>query len=75
MDEIRERIIKIEVEVESLYRSVERLSSSAIALQGEVTGIQRNLTQIKYFALGAVVLMSADKVGLLKVVGLMFGGI
>jgi len=75
MDEIRERIIKIEVEVESLYRSVERLSSSAIALQGEVSGIQRNLTQIKYFALGAVVLMSADKVGLLKVVGLMFGGI
>jgi hypothetical protein len=75
VDDIKERIIKIEVEVESLYKSVERLSSSAIALQGEVAGIQRNLTQIKYFALGAVVLMSADKVGLLKAVGLMFGGI
>ena len=75
MDDLKERIIKIEIEVESLYKAVERLSSTAVALQGEVAGIQKNPTQIKYFALGAVVLMTTDKIGLLKAVSIMFGGI
>jgi len=75
MEDIKERILRLEIEVEALYKSVERLSASAIALQKEVGNIQKNLTQIKYFAMGAVVIMTLDKVGLFKAVSLMLGGI
>jgi len=75
MEDIKERILRLEIEVEALYKSVERLSASAIALQKEVGNIQKNLTQIKYFAMGAVVIMTLDKVGLFKALSLMLGGI
>jgi len=75
MEDIKDRILRLEIEVEALYKSVERLSASAIALQKEVGNIQKNLTQIKYFAMGAVVIMTFDKVGLFKAVSLMLGGV
>jgi hypothetical protein len=75
MEDLKERVLKVEIELEGMRRSVETLSTTAIRLERDISGIQKNLTQIKWFALGAVALLSIDKLGLLNLVKLMFGGI
>jgi hypothetical protein len=75
MEDLKERVLKVEIELEGMHRSVEALSTTATRLERDISGIQKNLTQIKWFALGAVALLSIDKLGLLNLVKLMFGGI
>lgn len=75
MDEIssvKERLTRIEIEVEALYKAVERMQSSATALTSEVRNIQRSLNQIKYFAMGVAFIYAANTLGLpiaLKFIG------
>jgi predicted HAD superfamily Cof-like phosphohydrolase len=74
MDDLKERLLKVEISIDSLYDSVSELRRSNRLLTDELAGIQKNLTQIKYFAMGALALMTVDKIGLLEVAQIAFGG-
>lgn len=61
---MEDRIIKLEVEMDSFRKEVARMHSSAIALTGEVREIQKTLNQIKYFAMGMAAFVVMNDLGL-----------
>ena len=65
---MEDRIIKLEVEMEALGKSVDRLTHGAELLTQEVRNIQKVLTQIKYFAMGMGALYAMDSTGVLKII-------
>ena len=65
---MEDRIIKLEVEMEALGKSVDRLTQGAALLTEEVRNIQKVLTQIKYFAMGMGALYAMDSTGVLKII-------
>ena len=61
---MEDRIIRLEVEMDSLHRAVERTQLSALALTDEVREIQKTLNQIKWFAMGICTFVVANDLGL-----------
>lgn len=64
---MEDRIIKLEVQMETLHGAVERTQSSALALTEEVREIQKTLNQIKYFAMGMAALVVMNDLGITTV--------
>lgn len=72
IDDVKERLTRIEVEVDLLHRSVDRMQKAGLILGDEVRGIQKSLNQIKYFAMGVAFIYAANTLGLpiaLKFIG------
>ena len=72
MNDIPERLTRIEVEVDMLANSVDRMQKAGMMLGDEVRSIQKSLNQIKYFAMGVAFIYAANTLGLpiaLKFIG------
>lgn len=72
MNDIPERLTRIEVEVDMLASSVDRMQKAGMMLGEEVRSIQKSLNQIKYFAMGMAFIYAANTLGLpvaLKFIG------
>lgn len=72
MNDIPERLTRIEVEVDMLANSVDRMQKAGMMLGDEVRSIQKSLNQIKYFAMGMAFIYAANTLGLpiaLKFIG------
>lgn len=65
--EIKERVLKLEVSIDMLEGAVHRLGKDFHSMERELHAIQKILTQIKWFAMGATMIYLGDSTGVLKV--------
>ena len=66
MDDTEVRLTKMEMEVDILKREFHGLSTEAMGMKEELRAIQKNLNQIKWFAMGATALYASSTTGMLK---------
>ena len=73
MDEnaLNERINKLEWTVEKHTEDVRSLSDTTAHLKKTLYGIEKTLTQIRWFAMGGIALYIADQFGLTKILQLL----
>lgn len=63
---MEDRLVKLEVEMETLKATFTRMEKAAELLKSEVLLIQKTLNQIKYFAIGGFVVITASEAGVLS---------
>ncbi len=68
--ELEHRIIKLELRVEDHAEDLKRLQDISESLKKSLVGIEKTLSQIKWIATGAVVVIVAQTIGLDKAVKL-----
>jgi uncharacterized coiled-coil protein SlyX len=68
--ELEHRIIKLELRVEDHAEDLKRLQDISESLKKSLIGIEKTLSQIKWIATGAVVVIVAQTIGLDKAVKL-----
>ena len=68
--ELEHRIIKLELRVEDHAEDLKRLSDISESLKKSLIGIEKTLSQIKWIATGAVVVILAQTIGLDKAIKL-----
>jgi uncharacterized coiled-coil protein SlyX len=73
MDEtsLNERINKLEWTVEKQTEDLDKLDNTTSHLKKTLYGIEKTLTQIRWFAMGFIALYIADQFGLTKVLQLL----
>lgn len=75
MQELKDRVTRVEIDVEAIKVAVTGLDQDFRSLRDELRAIQKVLVQIKYFAMGAVALYAFDSHGLGSVISALFGGL
>ncbi len=68
--ELEHRIIKLELRVEDHAEDLKRLQDISESLKKSLVGIEKTLSQIKWIATGAVVVIVAQTIGLDKAIKL-----
>ncbi len=68
--ELEHRIIKLELRVEDHAEDLKRLQDISESLKKSLIGIEKTLSQIKWIATGAVVVIIAQTIGLDKAIKL-----
>lgn len=68
--ELEHRIIKLELRVEDHAEDLKRLQDISESLKKSLIGIEKTLSQIKWIATGAVVVILAQTIGLDKAIKL-----
>lgn len=68
--ELEHRIIKLELRVEDHAEDLKRLSDISESLKKSLIGIEKTLSQIKWIATGAVVVILAQTIGVDKAIKL-----
>jgi uncharacterized coiled-coil protein SlyX len=68
--ELEHRIIKLELRVEDHAEDLKRLQDISESLKKSLIGIEKTLSQIKWIATGAVVVIVAQTIGLDKAIKL-----
>ncbi len=68
--ELEHRIIKLELRVEDNAEDLKRLQDISESLKKSLVGIEKTLSQIKWIATGAVVVIVAQTIGLDKAIKL-----
>jgi hypothetical protein len=72
-DELENRVVRLEVLSDNHAEDIKELRDTTIDLKGTMHSIEKNLSQIKYIAVGALIVIVAQTVGLDKAIKLMFG--
>jgi len=72
-EQIEHRIIKLELKVEDHAEELRKLQDISTRLSNSLTGIENTLNQIKYLAIGAVLVVLSQAIGITNVIKLMLG--
>lgn len=73
VEQIEHRIIKLELKVEDHTEELKKLQDISTKLSDSLTGIENTLNQIKYLAIGAVLVVLSQAIGITNVIKLMLG--
>jgi uncharacterized coiled-coil protein SlyX len=72
MEQIEHRVIKLELRVDDHASELEELKKTSDTLAATLASIERTLTQIKYLAMGAALVVVAQSMGIDKVIKALF---
>ena len=72
-EQIEHRVIKLELKVEDHATELKKLQDISIDLRSSLSGIEKTLNQIKYLAMGAVLVILSQSVGITNVLKLIVG--
>jgi VanZ family protein len=72
-EQIEHRVIKLELKVEDHADELKKLQDISTDLRNSLTGIENTLNQIKYLAMGAVVVVLSQAMGVTNVIKLVLG--
>jgi len=72
-EQIEHRVIKLELKVEDHATELKKLQDISIDLRSSLSGIEKTLNQIKYLAIGAVLVITAQSIGVTNVLKLVVG--
>lgn len=67
METIEHRVIKLELRVEDHADDLKRLQDISDSLKKSLAGIEKSLAQIKWIAIGVVITLVGNEVGIIKV--------
>lgn len=67
MEHLEHRVIKLELRVDNHEEELKKLSDISDSLQKSLVGIEKTLAQIKWIAIGAVLTLVANEVGIIKI--------
>lgn len=72
-DLIEHRVIKLELRVQDHAEELKKLQDISTDLRKSLSGIEKSLNQIKYLAIGAVLVVLSQSVGITTVLKLVVG--
>jgi len=72
-EQIEHRVIKLELKVEDHADELRKLQDISTKLSNSLTGIENTLNQIKYLAIGAVLVVLSQAIGITNVIKLIIG--
>ena len=72
-EQIEHRVIKLELKVEDHADELKKLQDISTDLRNSLTGIENTLNQIKYIAMGAVVVVLGQSMGFTNVLKMFVG--
>ena len=72
-DKLETRVVRLEVYSKNHAEDIKELRETTIDLKGTMHSIEKNLAQIKYIAVGALVVIVAQSLGLDKAIRILFG--
>jgi hypothetical protein len=72
-EQIEHRVIKLELKVEDHATELKKLQDISIDLRSSLSGIEKTLNQIKYLAIGAVLVIVSQSAGITTVLKLVVG--
>jgi hypothetical protein len=72
-EQIEHRVIKLELKVEDHATELKKLQDISIDLRSSLSGIEKTLNQIKYLAIGAVLVIISQSAGITTVLKLLVG--
>lgn len=71
--DLETRVVKLEVTQQNHAEDIKELRETSADMKETLHSIEKNLSQIKYLALGALAVVVAQSVGLDKAIKLIFG--
>lgn len=71
--DLETRVVKLEVTQENHAEDIKELRDTSVEMKGTLHSIEKNLSQIKYLALGALAVVVAQSIGLDKAIRILFG--
>lgn len=66
--ELEHRVIKLELRVDNHEEDLKKLSDISDSLKKSLVGIEKTLAQIKWIAIGAVLTLVANEIGIVKLI-------
>jgi hypothetical protein len=72
-DLIEHRVIKLELRVQDHAEELKKLQDISTDLRKSLSGIEKSLNQIKYLAMGAVLVVLTQSMGITSVLKLIVG--
>jgi VanZ family protein len=72
-EQIEHRVIKLELKVEDHADELKKLQDISTDLRNSLTGIEKTLNQIKYLAMGAVLVVLTQSMGVTNVLKMIIG--
>jgi uncharacterized coiled-coil protein SlyX len=72
-EQIEHRVIKLELKVEDHAEELKKLQDISTDLRNSLTGIEKTLNQIKYLAMGAVLVVLTQSMGITNVLKMIIG--
>ena len=72
-DQLENRVVRLEIKADNHEDDIKELRKSATDLSKAMASIEKNLSQIKYIAIGALAVVVAQSIGLDKAIRLLFG--
>lgn len=72
-DQLETRVIRLEVNQANHAEDIKELRETTVDLKQTMHSIEKNLSQIKYIAIGALAVVVAQSIGLDKAIRLLFG--
>jgi VanZ family protein len=72
-EQIEHRVIKLELRVQDHAEELKKLQDISTDLRNSLTGIEKTLNQIKYLAMGAVLVVLAQSMGITNVLKMFVG--
>ena len=71
---LENRVVRLEVKTDNHEDDIKELRNSASKLSEAMANIEKNLSQIKYIAVGALAVVIGQTLGLDHTIKLFFGG-
>jgi uncharacterized coiled-coil protein SlyX len=72
-EQIEHRVIKLELKVDDHANELKKLQDISTDLRNSLSGIEKTLNQIKYLAMGAVLVVLTQSMGITNVLKLIVG--
>jgi uncharacterized coiled-coil protein SlyX len=72
-DQLETRVVRLEVTQQNHAEDIKELRETTVDLAATMHSIEKNLSQIKYIAVGALVVIVAQTIGLDKAIRILFG--
>lgn len=72
-EQIEHRVIKLELKVEDHAEELKKLQDISTDLRNSLSGIEKTLNQIKYLAIGAVLVVLTQSMGITNVLKMIVG--
>jgi len=73
VEALENRVVRLEVKTDNHDEDIKELRKSTSDLSKTMANIEKNLSQIKYLALGALAVVIAQSIGLDKAIKVLFG--
>ncbi len=72
-EQIEHRVIKLELKVDDHANELKKLQDISTDLRNSLSGIEKTLNQIKYLAMGAVLVVLTQSMGITNVLKMIVG--